>query len=304
MKKRFILMTFIMTLVMTAASVSSVFAEVDESKAYDYTIRVYSGAHGEFSGGSKEVTVSVKPGRRVDISDIAKAAGFKVTDDEYYCRGFRQTGHDNDESKNPSLAAFKADEDVSYEAAYGIKGGMVKYTIRYLDANGNALRDPDEYYGMVDDKPVVSYKYIEGYQPNAYNLTQKLVANEDDNVFPFTYRPNPKNTTEVETIIEGGGAGNNNNANGQQAGIAGGNAAGDNAAANAPAELIDLDDGATPLAGDADGDEDGTADIQDSETPAAGVNPLVAGAIAAAVAAAVAVAAIFAKRRRESEEDE
>lgn len=120
-------MTLIMALIMIATSVSSVFAEVDKSKAYDYTIRVYSGAHGEFADGSKEVTVSVKPGENVNISDIAKKAGFKVTDDEYYCRGFRQTGHDNDES--PSLVAFPADEDVSYEAAYGIAGGMVKYTI-------------------------------------------------------------------------------------------------------------------------------------------------------------------------------
>jgi len=68
--------------------------------------------------------------------------------------------------------------------------------------------------------------------------------------------------------------------------------------------ISDLDEGDVPLAEDADNGEDGTADIEDSETPAAGVNPLVAGAIAAVVAAAGAFAAIFAKRRRESEEDE
>ena len=303
MKKRFILMTLIMTLIMIATSVSSVFADADKSKAYDYTIRVYAGAHGEFADGSKEVTVSVKPGENVNISQIASDAGFKVTDDEYYCRGYRETGHDNDES--PSLVAFRADEDVAYEAAYGIKGGMVKYTILYLDADRVQLRESEEFYGMVGDKPVVSYRYVEGYHPQAINLTKTLSENEEDNVFTFTYSQNPERTVETETvIIAGGGTGNNNNANGQQAGNAGGNAAGDNAGANEPADIIDLDDGDTPLAEDADNGEDGTADIEDSETPAARVNPLVAGAIAAVVAAAAAVAAIFAKRRRESEEEE
>ena len=64
---------------------------------------------------------------------------------------------------------------------------MVKYVVHYLDENNNDLIKSEEFYGMVGDNPVVSFRYVEGYQPNAYNLTKKLTANEAENVFPFTY---------------------------------------------------------------------------------------------------------------------
>ena len=39
---------------------------------------------------------------------------------------------------------------------------------------------------------MVAYHYIEGYQPQAYNLTKTLSKNEAENVFTFVYEPVPQ----------------------------------------------------------------------------------------------------------------
>ena len=307
MKKRLLITTLILAMLMIMANVSSVFADSDARKPYGYTVTVYSGEQGEFSGGKTVIEKSVKAGETVDISQMASDAGYKVTNGEYYCRGFRESGHDNDES--PSLQAFTVTEDVSYEAAYGIRGNMVKYTIQYLDEDGASLRDADEYYGMIGDKPVVSYKYIEGYQPNAYNLTKTLTANESENVFGFSYTENggaADNGTAADNNAGATNANANNPAANAPANPAANAPANANANANAPANVVDLDDGATPLAEGADGAEgDGTSDLADSETPKAGISKAAIGGIAALVAAAAGIVAFIAKRRRDAEyEDE
>lgn len=314
MKKRLLITTLVLAMLMIMANVSSVFADSDarEPYAYDYTVKVYSGEQGEFSGGRTVIEKSVQPGETVDISQMASDAGFKVTNDEYYCRGFRESGHDNDES--PSLQAFTVTEDVSYEAAYGIRGNMVKYTIMYLDEDGASLRSADEYYGMIGDKPVVSYKYIEGYQPNAYNLTKTLTANESENVFGFSYTENGEAEEEEDNDnnnnANNNGGANNANANNANANNANANNPAANANANAdgnnaPANVVDLDDGATPLAEGADGAEgDGASDLADSETPKAGISKAAIGGIAALVVAAAGIVAFLAKRRRDAEDED
>ena len=183
MKKRFLVITFILAVTMVIAGTTSVFA--DQSKTA-YTVTVYAGQQGHFedpsagkvSDGGKTLTITVSQGEMVTIDQ--STTGFKLDNGEYYMRGFRQTGHDNDEKM--SAASFNVDQDVSYEAAYGLKGGMVKYIVHYLDGNGGELRKSEEFYGMAGDKPVVSFRYVEGYQPNAYNLTKTLTANEAENV--------------------------------------------------------------------------------------------------------------------------
>ena len=307
MKKRLLITTLVLAMLMIMANVSSVFADSGAREQYGYTVKVYSGEQGEFSGGKTMIEKSVQPGETVDISQMASDAGYKVTNDEYYCRGFRESGHDNDES--PSLQSFAVTEDVSYEAAYGIRGNMVKYTIQYLDEDGASLRDADEYYGMIGDKPVVSYKYIEGYQPNAYNLTKTLTANESENVFGFSYTENggaADNGTAADNNAGATNANANNPAANAPANPAANAPANANANANAPANVVDLDDGATPLAEGADGAEgDGTSDLADSETPKAGISKAAIGGIAALVVAAAGIVAFLAKRRRDAEyEDE
>ena len=291
MKKRFLILAMILSMLMIVSSVSSVFADSEaRGDGYGYTVTIYSGEQGEFADGSTMKTFSVEAGESVDVAQLASDAGFKVTNSEYYNRGFREAGHDNDES--PSLVSFKADRDVAYEAAYGIKGNMVKYTIMYLDENGDELQASNEYYGMVGDKPVVSYLYIDGYQPNAYNLTKTLVADESQNIFGFSYISNPEGTTVVETADGNNGqTGARNAANGQTAGA---NAAANDANANAPATIVDLDDNATPQAENAG---NGATDIADTDAPKAGISPIAIGGGVVALAAIAALAAFLIRRR-------
>lgn len=303
MKKRLIALTMLLSILMVLSSVSSVFAEdgdADGGKTrtpYKYTITVYSGNHGHFTDGSTVKTITVEAGTKVNLGD----AEYKVElnknkeDQQYYVRGFRETGHDNDEEKVVKQA-FDADEDASYEVAYGMKGGMVKYTVMYVDAKGKELHASDEYYGMVGDKPIVSYHYIDGYQPNAYNLKKTLVADESKNVFAFSYL--------AKATGDGDNAGDNAqagaaDANGQN--LANANA-GANANANAnnngPADVIDLDDNAVPQT-----DNPG-ADIGDSDTPKGGINPVAVGGGIVGVGALAGLAAFLIKRRREAEDYE
>ena len=159
---------------------------------YKYTVTVYAGNQGSFSGGQKEVSVEVEAGSQVTIS--MADLGFKVENEKYYAGGFREAGHDNDATTGAVSLSFKVNEDMSYVVAYGVRGEMVKYTVQYVDANGNELLPADEFYGMEGDKPVVAHRYIEGYQPQAYNVTKTLSANEADNVVVFTY-------TEAEVTV-------------------------------------------------------------------------------------------------------
>lgn len=48
---------------------------------------------------------------------------------------------------------------------------------------------------------MVAYHYIEGYQPQAYNLTKTLSKNEAENVFTFVYEPVPEDTVTTETEV-------------------------------------------------------------------------------------------------------
>ena len=143
---------------------------------------------------------------------------------------------------------------------------MVKYTARYVDADGKKIASDDTYYGMKGDKPVLSYKYVSGYVPEYYNAKKTLVEDDSKNVFTFRYT---KEGSGENGTDNGQGSGNANGAGGNNAGTnanAGGNAgggananAGTNAngntatnanrsGSNTPAEMADLDDGDTPLA--------------------------------------------------------
>lgn len=302
MKKRFLITALLFAVMMFMAGSLSVFADVS-TDPYEYTIKVYAGLEGHFespsigtvSDGGKTLTIKSKP----TVDPITKAVtfeqvtidqsttGFKLDNTEYYLRGFRQTGHDNDEEM--SAPTFKVDQDIAYEAAYGLKGGMVKYTVHYQDEDGIDLIASEEFYGRPGDKPVVSFRYVDGYQPNAYNLTKTLSATESQNVFIFTYSQNPAGGGGGAAGAGGAGAG---------AGAGAGTNIGDGAAPGAgPADVIDLDDNDTPTTDN----PDGTSDIDDGQTPK--TNWAVIGG-GAALVAAIAAAAIALARRRRDEDDE
>lgn len=175
---------------------------------YTYQVTFYAGNQGTFAdgtgitvtgpdgravtdvhvdAGAEAVTVSgLKSGYVVSFDGIQGGAVALKEDSPYYVRGLRRSGYDNDDEKP---AAFPVEQDQDYVIAYGIKGDMVSYVIRYQDASGNTLAPSRTYYGNVGDRPVVAFLYVDGYEPRAYNLTKTLTANEAENVFTFVYAP-------------------------------------------------------------------------------------------------------------------
>lgn len=259
---------------------------------YHYQITFYAGNQGTFvaspsilvlgaDGARKEASVEaganavrvrgLMAGDRVVFDQVQGSAVDLGADSPYYVRGIRKSGYDNDDEKP---ASFLVEQDQDYVVAYGVKGEMVSYVIRYEDRAGRTLAESRTYYGNAGDRPVVAFRYIEGYEPQAYNLTKTLSTNEAENVFTFVY-------SRVRTgggSSGGGGSTGGGTAGGGAAGTApdtaapgtgetGGGAAGGAAAAPGGA-------GAAGTAGDAAGtetpaeDAGAGAEAPDGEVPA------------------------------------
>lgn len=180
---------------------SNVLAE--EGVPYKYTITVSAGNKGTINGESKVVlTKELAAGNSmtVDVNGLVT-----LTDDKYYIKGIRISGHDNEEALvSPEI---QGDGDKDYVVAYGVKGDMVAYTVNYQDAVGNALLPSTTLYGNPGDKPVVAYHYIENFVPQALAMTKTLSDNPTDNVFTFVYTPGTtgtvtETTTPAVTIID------------------------------------------------------------------------------------------------------
>lgn len=170
-----------------------------ERDAYTYTVTFSAGTQGSISsdgisvdgGGDYEISCD---GKHVIITGLTlenhvrflNSAVSLGEDSKYYVKGVRMGGRDN---STVDLAYFPVERDQDYVVAYGIRGNLVQYTVHYEDTAGNELFPPQTYYGNVGDKPVVAYLYVEGYQPQAYNLTRTLQEDVSRNVFTFVYAP-------------------------------------------------------------------------------------------------------------------
>ena len=178
------------------------------AQEYTYQITLYVGGQGTFTGtdmvtvdntatsssytitGDKE-TILIQGLEIGDVvtMDVAADGAVKLhNNSKYYVKGVRRGGRDNNTVESP---AFTVKGDADYVVAYGIQGDQTAYIVRYVDRNGQQIASPRTYYGNVGDKPVVAFLYVDGYQPQAYNLTKTLSANEADNVFTFVYSPIP-----------------------------------------------------------------------------------------------------------------
>lgn len=270
MKKWKRLLVSLLTVSMTlGASTMSVMA--DDTTPYTYKVTLSAGNKGTINGQNKIEQTNIASGSTVtfNLNDI------QVTDDKYYVKGIRLSGRDN----NETLAApsFTVDKDADYVVAYGIKGNMVAYTVNYQDASGKSLAESQTFYGNIGDKPVVAYRYIENYIPDALALTKTLSDNESENVFTFTYTPGAtdrivETTTTVTTTVPGtatpaGAAGTTGSAGttGAAAGTGTGTTAGGTAAGGTTA-------GGTTTGGtaggttNADNSQDTTAKDKDKDT--------------------------------------
>lgn len=188
-----------------------------EAAEYTYTLRLFAGAQGVLGDEVVQritdagAQISIENGEICVISglhygtqvvfDVQKGVTIS-NDSKYYNKGFRVSGEDNSSSKlaNPSITVT---EDQDYVMAYGIQGETVAYTVNYLDGDGNVLFPSATYYGNVGDKPVVAYQYVEGWQPQAYNLGKTLEADASQNVFDFIYTPVPTVVTTNTVVVPG-----------------------------------------------------------------------------------------------------
>lgn len=229
-----------------------------ESKSYSYTVTLYAG-NGTVDGAASK---SFGPyGYGADCTIAWQTLNIQPDDDKYYVKGIRLAGHDGlVESGN-----IEVTQDLQYVVAYGMKKDQVAYTINYVDANGAQIADSETFYGNIGDKPVIAYRYIEGYQPtNAYNLTGTLKGNAEDNVFTFKYQAVQGSSAGAANGGTSAGTSDGQATPGDESGAADENAASDEAtgdeaadeagtqegAANGaePAELLDIDDDSNPLA--------------------------------------------------------
>ena len=217
--------------------------------AYGYKVTLYTGNQGTINSQNK-TSINVSKGQMVslDLSQIELPQ-----DSKYYVKGIRLSGHDSVDNLDP--ATFVVNGDLDYVVVYGVKGNQVAYTVRYVDENGKQLSEDTILYGNVGDKPVVAYKYIDSYIPQAYALTKTLVENEKENVFTFTYKPGEtgeiiENTNIVTTVISTTPSTNANQGNNGTGNATGGtqNNDGDTTAGDedVPQGLVDLDDEDTP----------------------------------------------------------
>lgn len=245
-----VLFTLALILFGTAASLpAQVFAD-EADAAFTYHVTVSGGLHGTVDGQT-QVDEQIAPGGQFNPND------YKVTlndgDDKYYFKGFHISG-----IEGVLTGAQAVNEDMVFVATYGVKGDLVEYTVHYVDENGNQLLPSGTFYGNPGDKPVIAYQYVEGYLPQAYNLTGTLTEN-GPNEFTFVYsvNENAAGTAETAQNAEGSAAGQTGTAGtGAGAGAAGGE--------NGPAQIIDLDDEAAPQT-DGDSSADGDSDAEDDE---------------------------------------
>ena len=275
--------------------------EPSEEHPYTYSVTLSAGKQGTFADGDSIVREELKYG---DYVNFDWRDQLTLKDDKYYAKGIRRSGEDNSNSFITDQVQVTGDED--YVVAYGVLGDMVAYTVQYLDENGNELTPSKTYYGSVGDRPVVAFQYIEGYLPQAYNLTKTLSENEADNVFPFEYAPASEirnvtvtvdgGTTVVTTPAAGTGTAQ------QGAAAAGGAAADENAGGNAegdtvevedeevPRDLVDLDEEEVPLA---------KGELEEDTIRETSVMPIVAGSLIAllAVAGIVGIVIYYKKKK-------
>lgn len=321
MKKWKRLLVSLLTVSMTlGASTMSVMA--DDTTPYTYKVTLSAGNKGTINGQNKIERANIASDSTVtfNLNDI------QVTDDKYYVKGIRLSGRDNDETL--AAPSFTVDKDADYVVAYGIKGNMVAYTVNYQDASGKSLAESQTFYGNVGDKPVVAYRYVENYIPDALALTKTLSDNESENVFTFTYTPGAtdrivETTTTVTTTVPGtatpagaagttgaaAGTGTGTTAGGTTAGgtTAGGTTTGDTAGGTTNADNSQDTTDDTTTAPDEQTPKS-LVDLDDEDTPKGNIDakdktsktPIAAGIgiIVVAVAALVGLIVFLKKRAK------
>ena len=176
-----------------------------------YKVTVSGGQYGEDKG-----TIEVPAGTMYSAPTQSDSG-------KYYFKGYHIAGREG------LVGSVKVDRDLELVASYGMKGTMVSYTIHFVEYGTTIERHPSEtYYGNIGDKPVAPYVYIEGFEPQAYNITGTLTSGPNDWTLYYYRIVTP---TPVPDNGGGGGGGGGGNAGAQ------------------PQNIIDVDEQQAPLAG-------------------------------------------------------
>ena len=220
-------------LVIAIGSINAVKAD------YGYRVIVSGGLYND----TNFVLENVPYGTRFTPSEY-NLGYLEPSDGKYYFKGYHISGQEVErEGASNYVNSITVTKDITLVATYGIKGDTVAYTVRFTDASGRELAPSETYYGNVGDKPVVSYRYIEGYDPQAYNIRGTLKSLEKgNNVFTFIYTARPTQAA-AQSQNKGTGTVNRtqNSTSGQTVNSSG---TVENAAnqSEGPAEILDLDE--------------------------------------------------------------
>lgn len=286
-------LSVILTAVITLMLVTAVTLRSHAADDYSYRMKISAGNNGviKLADGS-EAAESIVDADSSGNFPAVSTDSVKVTNSKYDVIGFKEAGHDD---VMPAIEPVAAKSDLNYVAVYGVKSNMVSYTVRYLDEDGNELMDDATYYGPKGSSVLVSFKYIEGYAPTAYSLTKTLTGNSEEDVLDFRYYESELTVTQ-QTAAANTAAANPAAPAAAAANPAAAQAAVIDAATPGTPDVVNLDESETPLTS--------PADIEDAETPEAGVNKgVLYAAIAAAALVLAAVIALLVKRSREEEEE-
>ena len=217
-------------LLAAAAVVIAALLVATPALAAQYKIRLYAGNEGEVSCVNKEDWVTEDGKTRGDWTkdyveitrdyDIEKGINLsdefdvKVSDPtKYYFKGYRTSGKDNRDTGGLRDHIFVT-QDMDFVVAYGSRGQMVKYTVRFVEqGTGKALtndagKTEETYEGKVGDKPVVAYSYVPGYRPLYNNITGTLKDGENVWNLPYVALETATTTTNegtTTTTTSGGG---------------------------------------------------------------------------------------------------
>lgn len=256
---------------------------------YKYTISISAGS-GSFNG--LDETLEVDSGDAINLSSYIDPSNVVLPDSKYYVKGLRLAGHDYGEEAVETLA-FPVTEDAQYVVAYGLAKDQVAYTVNYVDAAGNQIADPQTFYGNPGDKPVVAFRYVDGYLPTTYNMTGTLKAGQE-NVFTFTYNAAPGVVYETVPGVAPAAPAAAPAAPAGAAAVADAAAAGevlgeDGTPLATPTAIEDIDDNENPLA---------SGEAQPgSEASANEMNPFVVAGVAVLLVVVIGAAALALRKR-------
>ncbi|MBQ7469573.1 MAG: hypothetical protein IJS76_04035 [Pseudobutyrivibrio sp.] len=219
--------------------------------------------------------IDIRVDQLIQISPNAETGNTK-----YYLSGLRISGGDTivtqakkDADGNRAVTlhgTVEGDED--YVVAYGV-GATIPYTVKYVDADGNALAPDDIYWGTIGEIVLVPARHLDNYYPDALYRTASEGLKENT-VFSFQYtkydgkiRYIDETTYSSETVY-GEPVYEYQYVNRGTRTTDGGRttrpAAGGNGAANADGDDADADAGEDNGDG---GDADQTTTIEDEQTP-------------------------------------